>query len=160
MTKSLETYLKKITKELFSLSQMILPDDLQSQQIVVDAVCVYVIRKKNLIEKIATSCSGDETAILLFETRKYLYREIYKLAKKRQVQLGKSVNYEGDSDFAPFYLLDIIQRVVLFLKHKTNFELNDIADILDLKEMDVIVALQTARKKLIGNMGKNLETVL
>lgn len=153
----LESYLVKITKELFCFSSVVLPDDLQAQQVVSDAVCVLTLKRKDLLEKLWMDLSRDEENHYHGEVKIFLMSEIFRIGQKRQLQLGQSVVYDGDDTFSAFYTLDSIERAVLFLKHKTSYEIENIAEIVHKQSTEVISILQSARKKLMNGIGRNFD---
>ena len=154
-----QQYFHQLFPELTSFSFALIPDELQANQMVLDAMSVLVVQEKEVIEnyfqeRVAINSRHEETGKLEFQRYRIktsLYKNIFKIAFRRAPQLESSI-LPGE-DKAAFYAVDLTSRAIVFLKHKTHFELTDIEDIVDKNNSEVISLLQIGRKSFIENLG-------
>ena len=144
----LEVFLKELNPELFSFSYALIPDDLQVQQLVVDAVHLLVVEEWELIFSFL-SLKQDTGKSILFQFKKISYKSIFNMAKRRSEQLRGGLR--GMAQYAPFFLLDINQRAVLFLKHKTNFGFEFMEEVIGKDRHQIIETLNRSRDVLLNN---------
>lgn len=130
-------YLESLTPKLFSFAYALIPDDLQAQQIVLDAHSLLFIKEQE---------SENEETIEFT-----LLCHIYKLGVKRFSQLEGSVSMGALSP--QYYQLTIAQRGVLFLRHQLELDSNKMAIILGVSVGSISHLLHCARAKLLESMG-------
>lgn len=149
--KDLEILLQKINVDLYAFSFGLVPDERQSANLVTDAIMAVTMDKRILIEDLLDA--EDETAkrLALFRIKKVLYRTIFELAKSRFNQLRSRI--EVPDDLTPFNGLDIEQKSALFLKRRTNFDMEDIQEILGINKVQLISTLSSARQLLAVRSG-------
>ncbi len=115
-------------------------DDLQAQQVVIDSFAALLIKRPNLLESIVTE-----------ELRMAWYSEVYKLGRKRVIQLGSQDNFEYEEQYIPFYLMDINARVILYLKDKCKFSFQEIIQVTNLKRYEIITLLNSSREQIYSS---------
>lgn len=140
-------YLESQTPKLYSFAYALIPDDLQAQQIVLDAHSLLFLKEQDLEE--------SEDSILFT-----LLCHIYKLGLKRLGQLEGSLSFRENSP--QFYQLSIAQRGVLFLSHQLELDSNKMAIILGVSVAHISQLLHTARAKFLDSlgMGEALESIV
>ena len=150
----LEVFLKKLNPELFSFSHALIPDDLQVQQLVVDAVHLLVVEEWELMfDFLSLKQNAGES--ILFQLKKIVYKNVFNMAKKRSEQLRGGLR--GLVKYAPFFQLDINQRAVLFLKHKTEFGFEIIEEVIGKDRHKIIEILNCSRDMLLSNTAVEFE---
>lgn len=130
-----EKYLHSLSPKLYSFAYALIPDDLQAQQIVLDAYSLLFIKNLDLDEK-------DSILSLLLA-------HIYLLGKKRAVQLEGSVT----TNSSQFYTLNVTERAVLFLRHHFDLDYSKIAPILDMSATQIGPIASYARGKIMQALG-------
>lgn len=150
----LEVFLKDLNPELFSFSHALIPDDLQVQQLVVDTVHLLAVEERELMFDFL-SLKYDEGKSILFQLKKIAYKSIFNMAKKRLEQLRGGLR--GLEKYAPFFLLDINQRAILFLKHKTDLRFEFIEEIIEKDRYQIIEILNLSRDMLLSNTAAKVE---
>ena len=141
--KELETYLLNISPELYSFSYCLVPDDLQAQQLVIDAFSALLLEEgPELVES-----SGEDLLVLL----KKAYKFIYKQGPKRAQHIKAGLDFE--EEHVGFYSLSIDDRALLFLREKTPFDNTDISDILRLQISDCLSRSHSSKERLLKNIG-------
>ena len=145
----LEKLIKNLSTDLYSFAYVLIPDDLQATQLMIDSVSVFLIQNKLLIEKWTSNTKSDLEHIS-DDVKKYLYRSMYELSRKRynQVRMG----FKSIEDSSGFFSLDFDDKVALFLKEKTNFTLDLIEFILGQSRTEVLAHLYSARLKMVNNI--------
>ncbi|MBL7666082.1 MAG: hypothetical protein JNM93_13180 [Bacteriovoracaceae bacterium] len=132
-------WIKQQIPQCFSFAYTLIPDELQSQQLVIDSY------EATLLDRV--SFEGNEKEQIQLE----LLKRIYELAERRSYQLeGQVFSAESISPKNEIYYssLGIKQRAVLFLYHKAQRSLDDIAVILKLKRFEAIEFLHSSRNGL------------
>ncbi|MBL6991065.1 MAG: hypothetical protein ISR65_14865 [Bacteriovoracaceae bacterium] len=152
--KEFEKHLEKYYSELFSFSFALVADELHAKQIVIDSMHVLLIDKKDLLVEILNSEKGSTAEVYdqLLRVKKFLFKTIYSLSKRRLHQL-KHLD-EINSKFMPYKSLSLEQKGTLFLVHKTSFNLTQASQVLEIKRHEVINILGQARHELINRLGE------
>ncbi|MBF0207355.1 MAG: hypothetical protein HQK53_10750, partial [Oligoflexia bacterium] len=150
--KIFEQYVSELIPELYSYAYALVPDDLQAEQVVIDAYTVLSVHEKNLISAIIISSSanklnhqhnGDKEKLLLKEK---IYAYIYTVGAKRFTQLDGSFNGTLNTTFKSlhqnelksdikndlkmgklFFELTCDERSILFLYKNRIFDLAGMA---------------------------------
>ena len=145
--------LQEISKDLFSFSFCLIPDDLQVQQILVD--CIYLLNTdeaaKSLLEQLNDSDKNDIHKKIKIQLKTLMAKNLYMMGKKRYFQVKDSLLLEDGH--AAFYSLDFEQRATVFLKQALKYDFKDIELITSQDRASVISSLSMARQKLSGNLG-------
>ena len=148
-TIELEKLIKNLSTDLYSFAYILIPDDLQATQLMIDSVSAFIIQNKSLIDK-WSSTNESELVHNSNDIKNYLYKSMYELSKKRYNQIRTSLKAIEDS--SGFFSLDFDDKVCLFLKEKTDFELDKIEFILGQTRTEVLAHLYSARLKMVNNI--------
>lgn len=131
-----------------------LPDQLQSKQVVLDSIEQVFISKKDQIERLLT---GEEFSIseCREKFRMSFIKTAYQLCLKRFEQLVPSSNggrfpFDGSTDKS-FYSLPIVDRAVIFMKTKMKLEIHYIEMLTELSRYEVMTILSRARENLLAD---------
>ncbi|MDO9182390.1 MAG: hypothetical protein Q7U04_08265 [Bacteriovorax sp.] len=152
-TEELQKYIQNLSPELYSFAYVLVPDDLQASQLMIDCVQSFLIQKKVLIEKMGLT-KNRILKNLLDETKINIVKIIYELSRKRYQQLKISLaEVEGNGGF---FSLDFDEKAILFLKEKTQFEIEQIEFITSMSKTEVLAYLYSARIKMTSLMPNNL----
>jgi len=150
----LKEYLERNLNDLFSFSFCLLPDELQAQQLLLDALSIFVASEKDLILEFETTEDPGRKLSLMKVLRKSIMRAVYHMAAKRSRQLQSTLSpHENTSDV--FFHLGISQRAVLYLKHKLNFDFSEIEHILGKASPEVMGILSQGRVRLAQLWGQD-----
>lgn len=145
--KELETFLKNNNSDFYSFSFALISDDLQAQQIVVDAAYRLTVEERELIFEFLSLKEDGAGESILFKLKKFFFQNVFNIARKRFEQLKKTLNDEVKS--TSFSQLSINEKAILFLKYKTNWSMSDIEDILGKGHHQTIALLNRARHSLL-----------
>lgn len=144
-----QLYLEKINPELFSFSYALVPDDLQAQQIVIDAAALLFSEENKLLFNL--NFHNERWQLRSSRIKKILYQFIFRICKRRFRQIKESIKW--NDEYAPFFKLELEERAVIFLKHKTHMDIEDIEEILEVQKPYVLAKINCAREKLCLNLG-------
>ncbi|MBF0360756.1 MAG: hypothetical protein HQK49_07080 [Oligoflexia bacterium] len=160
--KEFELLLTGYIPELFSFAWAIIPDDLQAEQVVIDALLVVSLHERQLID----SCVYADN--ILSESKKKLiehnynqlklslYSYVYRIASKRHIQLAENFkNFSDNLDnknpiYSNFYSLEMEERSILFLKEVFISSYEEIAKILEINVEILEKKINLAREKFNG----------
>ena len=150
MNKSeLAPLIDSLLPHLYSFAYCLIPDELQAEQLVLDAYSVFLIREREHLSEWEADRGRRERA----ETKKFLLNDllgdVYELGAKRAFQLLPSL--ENKSGPQAFYRLQPAQRAALCLKENLKKSHEDIEAILAMKKHKVIELLYNARAGLRAN---------
>lgn len=144
--------------ELFSFAYAIVPDDLQAQQVVVDALVVLSVHEKQLINSIILTSENDVNMLnsRVERLRERLYKYVYTVAAKRFSQLKNSLLNKNEYALNLsnlFFELSVEERTSLYLHEYTKLSFEAISNILDLDYEDYKIKLNLSRNKLLLLVG-------
>ncbi len=149
--KDLEILLQKINVDLFAFAYGLVPDERQSSHLVTDAITVMTMDRRILLENLLDSEDEKEKRLALFTIKKVLYRTIFELATKRYSQIRSKI--QVPDELTAFNGLNLEQKAVLLLKRRTNFDMQDIREILGVSNVELISILSAARQLLAVRTG-------
>lgn len=126
----------------------LLPDDLQAQQLVIDAFTQSLLKEKQ--EWLAREWDERDKKAQL-QLRKLalrsMVRTIVELGVRRAAQLGMG---QALPDFKQFYQMDARTRAVAWLRFQQGWPLDEIERTLAMKRHEVIEKVHNARFLLMG----------
>jgi len=149
--KILESFLLDNNKIFFGFAYSLLSDDLQAQQVVIDAIYVLNLKRAELIEDLLTTPEKFKQVDILAQINKFILTQIFTIGQKRIIHLKNSIALDGG--FLAFYNMATAKRALLFLKYKTQLAFSEIAEILGMNEFELMGLLSCAQKNLIENLG-------
>ena len=152
----LQPLIDVLIPKLFSFAYALVPDELQAEQIVIDAYSVFVISEKEHIESLKYNPKNkkDKAQILQYLFKSVL-KEIYKLGTKRSSQLKNIIDEK--LDLPQFYQVEISQRALMFLKYKFGFNLNDLQQILMIQRHQVLEKIYNGKNSLSNLSEKEVQ---
>jgi hypothetical protein len=146
MDESYPSWIETLTPKLYSFTYSLVPDELQSKQIVIDSITKVVMEESALIDFV----SGSKE---LVKTRLYpkLFAQAFEIASKRAYQLDGLLiqNNEVESKHNHFYKkLDIQKRAISFLYTKLKFSVDMLMETFQLKRYEVAQLIHISRHEL------------
>ena len=148
----IESYLVTIYPELYDFAFALIPEDLQAEQMVIDAVCVLMINDAGMLNTFGDKALGGQE--LYFKVQRQMYKHLFTLGQKRSEQMTNGM--KGQSTHPDFFQMDLPSRAVLFLKHKTTLDIGDLEYITDLERSEVLGRLNLARECMCQWIGTKL----
>lgn len=132
---------------LYGFAYALIPDELQAEQLIVDAYSVFLIREEDDIKALEMQSARERAASKKF-AQTSLMIDIFDLAKKRAPQLASLMR--NVREHQSFYSLDILHRGVLSAKENLHLSNPQIAEVFALKSHQVLEALHNARGILLS----------
>lgn len=145
----LQTYIQNHISDFYSFAFILLPDDLQANQLVVDAVGTLLVRHKALVTKWVNMPKG-EFILNQHDVKREFYRTLFELAEIRYHQVVQSLKEEEEK--FEFYQLDLHKKAALYLREKNDYPVELIGYIVDRSTTEVLATLQTARSNMIDSV--------
>lgn len=146
-----EPRIYKLIPEFFSFGYALIPDDLQAQQLVIDAVAAFAVEHKELLANLSTEEDKELQETLLYEIKRNIYRNMFQIGKRRCEQL-RELCHEVNK-FRAFYKLSVFDRALLFLKQKVQNDFSEIEFVTGVERLEIISRLNFAREELVANSG-------
>ena len=126
----------------------LLPDDLQAQQLVIDAFTQCLLKEKTSWLAYQLNEHDKKEAIQLRKQMlKGMVQVIVDLGIRRALQLGMT---RGPQEYQQFYQMDVRTRAVAWLRFQQGWTLDEIERTLELKRHEVIEKVHNARFLLMG----------
>lgn len=123
-------FLSSYHSKLYRFAYALIPDELQAEQLLVDAIEVFLTEQHDFIERIAGRSGRkqiqDRTMVWSYFLQE-LYRHIFVLSCKRWSQVEGGIKIPRF--YSAFYHLTLSDRALLYLYHYGQFELTAIAEI-------------------------------
>jgi hypothetical protein len=150
--KDLFSLVQPLLPRFYSLSVALLPDDLQAQQLVVDAMTLCLLKHKDTWLERAWDVQDRKGHVLerkLF--MKTYVRHLTDLATKRAAQLGPSLpDGELVQAHPQFYRFDVRTRAVGWLRFQQAWSVDEIGRTLGMPRHEVIEKLHNMRYLMLG----------
>lgn len=143
--------------KLYRFAFTLIPDDLQAEQLVIDALNAFLIKeRKTILKKEVDLNSKKETQILRRTYFKGLLRYMGDIGARRSVQLIEQMKVERPLEFAAFYSLDPKVRFVISLRYEGQFTVEEIEEIVQMPRYEVIEKIHNGRFLLLNDLNKGV----
>lgn len=150
-TNRIQQFIQTVSQDLYSFAFVLLPDDLQANQLMIDAVSTILIKNKSMMERFS-HLEEDEFKNNQILLERLLLKTIFDLAKRRYEQLKVSLSEIEES--TEFYHLTIEERACLYLKDKRSHSLEVIEFALNLDKKEILSKLYCGRTTIINSLSR------
>jgi hypothetical protein len=131
------------SEKYYSFAYCLVGDDLLAKELLTDSLYVFFM---NDYSEVADYATLDERKFnLKKEITLTVLSRVYELGQKRLDEIATSIRSNPDIFFTS---MDFNSRAVIFLKHKFNFQNEEIARCLKLEKYQVVEKLFSARNQL------------
>lgn len=155
MNEHFEKFIEKKSCELYPFAYALVPDDLQSSQLVIDALGLLQIDSKISSKLIYYYQDAQKLSEDQVEITDILMSHIYRLAKKRVSQLSGS--YIIPKGFGPFYQTPMKERAIIFLKEKKDYGLERISKVIGEDKFKIIESYHVGINSIHEFLGNPVE---
>lgn len=146
-----------LTDKLYRFAYNLIPDDLQAEQLVIDAVNAYLLKeRKNIARKEIDLTSNKETQIVRRSVFKGLLRYLGDIGFRRSLQFSEQMQSMRPEEFAAFYSLDPKVRFVMALRYDARFTVEEIEEIVQMPRYEVIEKIHNGRFLLMNNLNRGV----
>lgn len=146
-----------LTDRLYRFAYVLIPDDLQAEQLVVDAMNAFLIKeKKILLKKNVNLSSKKEVQILRRTYFKGLLRYLGDIGARRASQLSEQMKLSIPEKYSAFYAVDPKIRFVITLRYEAQFRVEEIEEIIQVARYEVIEKIHNGRFLLLNDLNKEV----
>ena len=149
LEEDLDKFIDKVAPNAFALSYSLIPDELQSRQIVYDSFSILFLENKDRFQSVLKS---NEYQFFLENNDWQLgvYKTVYDTGVKRFDHIKETIDFTELAPYTKFYeFLEVSERGIIFLKHKGHFKLSEISYITNIPLLKVISNIYRIRLKLL-----------
>lgn len=147
------------TIKLYRFAFALLPDDLQSEQLVIDGMNAFLLKeKKRILKREVDFTRSKELQLLRRSYFKALLRTMGEIGIRRAQQLSEQMKISRPANYETFFSLDPKIRFAIKLRYEAQFKVEEIEDILQIPRYEVIEKLHNGRFLLMANLNAGVET--
>jgi DNA-directed RNA polymerase specialized sigma24 family protein len=142
--------LQPLTEKLYRMAYSIIPDDLQAEQLVIDALNAYLIKEKKSI--LAARDLETLTKKDIQVRRRFYFKGIIRYMGEIGLRRSVQLKLKKSTDFQSFYQLEPKVRLTLSLRYDFQFTAEEIEDITGMPRYEVIEKLHNGRYLLLNDI--------
>ena len=142
--------LQPLTEKLYRMAYSLIPDDLQAEQLVIDALNAYLIKEKKSI--LAARDLETLTKKDIQVRRRFYFKGIIRYMGEIGLRRSVQLKLKKSSDFQSFYQLEPKVRLTLSLRYDFQFTAEEIEDITGMPRYEVIEKLHNGRYLLLNDI--------
>tara|TARA_Y100000780_G_scaffold232595_1_gene268752 strand:+ start:54466 stop:54972 length:507 start_codon:yes stop_codon:yes gene_type:complete len=139
------TLIDSLIPGLYSFGYALIPDELEAEQLFVDAYSVFVIRESEYIQEVELGDAKERAKVRRF-VQAQICSDMVELAAKRTSHLIGLFRKKGDE--LAFYKLNLLQRAALYMKENMGMSSQALQEILALKKHQVTEVLYNGKALL------------
>lgn len=145
--------IKPLTNKLYRAAYGLMSDDLQAEQLVIDALNGYLVKERQQILKSRSLEELNKKDLQLQKRHhfKNILRYMCDIGIRRSAQLGEQVKAQSPKDFQSFIKLEAKVRFTLCLRYDFQFTADEIEDITGMTRYEVIEKLHNGRFLLMND---------
>lgn len=149
--------LQPLNEKFYRLAHTLIPDDLQAEQLVIDALNGYMLKeKKSILNRDFEIEQKREAQVLRRQIFKGVLRIMCDIGLRRATQLNDQMKLSKPREFKTFYALEPKVRMVITLRYDHMFTVEDIEDIMQMPRFEVIEKVHNGRFLLMNELGKGM----
>jgi hypothetical protein len=149
--------LQPLLGKLYNVAFSLVPDDLQSEQLVIDSVNAYLIKeKKSILRREIDLLSKKETQVYRRIVFKGILRYLSDIGIRRSLQLSEQLRLTRPEEYAPFFSMEPKVRLILKLRYELQFTVEEIVEIGQMPRYEVIEKVHNGRFLLMNDLNKGV----
>jgi hypothetical protein len=146
-----------LIEKLYRYAFTLIPDDLQSEQLVIDSLNAYLIKeRKNILRREVDMTSKKDLQLLRRFYFKGILNHMCEIGTRRSTQLIEQLRVGLSKEYSAYYSLDAKVRFVMALRYDALFSVEEIEDILQLPRYEVIEKIHNGRFLLLNDLNKGM----
>lgn len=146
-----------LSEKLYRFAFVLIPDDLQAEQLVVDSVNAFLLKeRKSILRRELDLAQKKDTQIYRRAIFKGILRYLCDIGVRRSVQLREQMKVRPADEFAAFYNLDPKVRFTLSLRYEARFSVEEIEEIIQLPRYEVIEKIHNGRYLLLNELNSGV----
>lgn len=151
--KDFYSLVQPLTEKLYRFSYSLIPDDLQAEQLVIDAFNAYLLKEKKTILSREIDLKNKKVVAQL---RRHLFKGILRylcdIGLRRSLQLMDQLRPSVAAEFKSFFAMDPKVRMVIGLRYDHQFTVEEIEQIGQMPRYEVIEKLHNGRFLLLNEL--------
>ena len=139
------------------MAYALVPDDLQAEQLVIDAMNAFLLKeKKGVLLKDVDLASKKNSQLIRRNYYKSILRYMGEIGVRRSSQMGEHSIAVDPEDFRAFFNLEPRVRFVMKLRFEGQFTVEEIEEITSLPKYEVIEKLHNGRFLLLNDLNRGV----
>lgn len=151
--------LQPLTDKLYRVAYNLIPDDLQAEQLVIDALNAYLIKEKKgiLASRDFETLSKKDIQLKRKFYLKGILRYMSEIGLRRSAQLTEQMKLARPDDYQSFFNLEPKLRLTLILRYDLQFTSDEIEDMTGMPRYEVIEKLHNGRYLLLNDINQGVQ---
>lgn len=156
-TKDFYQLIQPLSEKLYRTAYNLLPDDLQAEQLVIDALNAYLIKERSsILRKDVDLRSKRDTLTQRRQTFKGILGTMTVIGLRRATQLSEQLKLQAPIEFRSFFDVEPKGRLILTLRYDQQFTVDEISDIVGAPRFEVIEKLHNGRFLLLNTSAEGV----
>jgi DNA-directed RNA polymerase specialized sigma24 family protein len=144
-----------LVNKLYPFAYSLIPDDLQAEQLVVDALNTYLLKeRKRILNREIDLSHKKESLILRKSYFKGILRYLCDIGVRRSIQFNEQMKVMRPEEYSSYYSLAPKVRFVLSLRYTGPFTVEEIEEIVQIPRYEVIEKIHNGRYLLLNDLNK------
>lgn len=147
-----------VTDKLYRFAYTLIPDDLQAEQLVIDAINAFLIKERKMITKKEVDL-GDKKELQIIRRTffKGILRYMSDIGVRRSTQLVEQMKLMRPEEYSLFYSLEPKVRFVMAMRYEAQFTVEEIEEIVQMPRHEVIEKIHNGRFLLLNDLNRGVE---
>lgn len=146
-----------LTDKLYHFAFILIPDDLQAEQLVVDSFNAYLIKEKKVLMVKDVEMSNKQQIHLLRRTFfKGILRHLFEIGVRRSNQLVEQMRLQRPVDYEKFYDLSPKMRFIVALRYDAHFTMEEMEELTQMPKFEIIENLHNGRFLLVHDFNQEI----
>jgi hypothetical protein len=142
-----------LADKLYRFAFMLIPDDLQAEQLVIDGFNAFLLReRKSILRKELDLENKKDVLLQRRQLFKGILRSMGEIGIRRALQLSEQMRLTKPEEFELFFSLDPKVRFVTALRYEAQFTVEEIGEILQVPRFEVIEKIHNGRFLLMNKL--------
>jgi DNA-directed RNA polymerase specialized sigma24 family protein len=146
-----------LTDRLYRFAYVLIPDDLQAEQLVIDSFNAYLLKERKRLLKKEIDLSNKKDAQFFRRSHfKGILKYMCEIGSRRSVQLADQLKLSLPEGYTAFFGLEPRIRFVMSLRYDAQFSVEEIEEIVQIPRYEVIEKIHNGRFLLVNNLNKGI----
>jgi DNA-directed RNA polymerase specialized sigma24 family protein len=146
-----------LSDKLYRFAYLLLPDDLQAEQLVIDALNAYLLKeKKTILRKEIDLDHKKDLQVARRQVYKGILRYVCDIGLRRSGQLSELTLTERPDGYDAFYALTASVRMVMGLRYECQFSVEEIEEVAQMPRYEIIEKIHNGRHLLLSDLNQGV----
>lgn len=149
--------IQPLIPKLYRFAYVFLPDDLQSEQLLIDVFNAYLLKeRKGLLRKEIDFSHKKDVQLARRNVFKGILRCMSDIGQRRSLQMMEQMKLTRPLEFKTFYELEPKLRMILTLRYDFHFTVEEIEELVQMARYEVIEKLHNGRFLILNGLNKGV----